>query len=157
MRQMIARTLNCKPHMTMAFVAFVTTTAGVILLAPFDTFGGSPAWRVIAQLHLRGWHPAEESWGALIFTLGVLMWVSLFFFTNLEGLLEGHPLAHAGGLPAYRFSMLVWQLGVLLWVPVGASFLLSKPDSIGAWIYMAMGLVSEWVAWRIGRIIRAAR
>lgn len=157
MRQMIRRTLNCKPHASMAFVAFVTTVVGVILLAPFDTFGSSPGWRTLAHLHVHGWHPTEESWGALVFALGMMMWTSLYFFSGLEQLLEEYTVKHAGREPAYRFAMLVWQLGVVLWMPLGLSFLFANPGSIGAWIFMAMGIVSEWVAWRIGRIVRAAR
>lgn len=99
---------------------------GLLILAPFDTFGSTPSFRVMASA------APEPVWGSALFIAGVL---------HICGLARNH--RHTRQAAAF-FTFLCWMV-------IAISFGLANPQGTAMAVYPTLALLSAWAYVRLAR------
>ena len=97
---------------------------GLWLLLPWDTFGASPTFSVLAVLK-------EQLWGAVLLAIGL---------AHLAALYHGHR--------AWRG----WSatIGWLIWFAFAVVFVFTNPPGVGWVLFLFAGLGQLWASVRLG-------
>lgn len=105
---------------------------GIVLLLPYDTFGGNLAFSAMSSL------ASETVWGVIGLLAGLLQVSAVLGYWRSGGQrwLAARKIGAAFSCAAYVF--------------IATMYMISSPKGLAFWTYALCGVADMWIVWQLG-------